>query len=94
MANEAYMQVAPDSSGKRVANFAVALPVGTAVTDGDGVVTYLAAETTVFLQRVVLTDSDGEPVDFKDKGQDAIVLMLTNIYELLQLTLQHSFKGM
>jgi hypothetical protein len=58
-----YIQLAADGSGKRVANFAVALPAGTLVTDGDGNQTVLSAATTVFVQRVALTDSSGNAID-------------------------------
>lgn len=63
MSNQSYVQVAPDGSGRRIANFAVALPAGTAVTDSDGVVSYLSAETTVFLQRVAIADSEGNIIE-------------------------------
>lgn len=60
MADEGFVQVAVDSTGKRIANFAVTLPAGTVVTNADGSTTTLAVDTPVFLQRVVIGDpSDG-----------------------------------
>jgi hypothetical protein len=69
-----HIQLQPDSTGKRVGNVPVRLPVGTIVVDGDGVETALTTATTVFLQRVVLTDSTGVDLDWteNDRQQEII----------------------
>jgi hypothetical protein len=76
-----YAQVAPDSTGKRIANFAIVLPVGTLVSDADGTQTALSAATTVFVQRVALTDSSGNAIDdfIGNDRQGEIIAVLRRI---------------
>lgn len=85
---DGYVQVADDGQGKRVGNYAVKLPAGTVVADKDGVLTTLTADTTLFLQRVVLTDSRGEEVDVADPlWRDAMLDAAARTNELLELIL-------
>jgi hypothetical protein len=63
MPTEGFVRVAADSTGKRVSSLAVTLPAGTRTTDKDGLVTILTADTTVFVQHVLLVDESGEPID-------------------------------
>jgi hypothetical protein len=81
VATEGYVQVAVDSTGKRIGNFAVVLPVGTLVSDADGTQTALSAATTVFVQRVALTDSSGNAIDqfIGNDRQDEILHVLRRI---------------
>jgi hypothetical protein len=81
VATEAYVQVPPDSTGRRVANFAVTLPGGTAVTDAAGTQTFLAADTTVFVQKVTLVDRAGADVDLTDSTAHEL------LYRILQCQL-------
>jgi hypothetical protein len=81
VATNGYAQVAPDSTGKRIANFAIVLPVGTLVSDADGTQTALSAATTVFVQRVALTDSSGNAIDqfIGNDRQDEVLRVLRKI---------------
>ena len=54
--SDGFVQVAPDSSGKRIHNAVVILPAGTVVTNADGTTTTLASDTPVFRQIVVIGD--------------------------------------
>lgn len=45
-------------TGKRIGNAVVTLPAGTVLTNADGTITTLANDTPVFLQRVVIGDSE------------------------------------
>lgn len=83
---DAYVQVATDGAGKRIANFPVTLPVGTIVVDADGTQTALSAATTVYLQRVVLTDTRGVAVDrfFDEDWQSKMLDEQRCIRRLLQ----------
>lgn len=62
MPGDNFVQVAPDSSGKRLAMIQALLRAGTPVLNADGTVTTLAADTTVYIEKVVITDTMGRPI--------------------------------
>jgi hypothetical protein len=74
MAMDGYVQLAADGSGRRVANYAVKVPAGTVVLDASGTASALAAETTVFLQRVALSDGEGNELDLAAAAWKTAVL--------------------
>ena len=80
---DGFVQVQPDSIGKRVGNVAVILPGGTLVADADGVETLLADDTTVFLQRVVISDEDGKPVKFEDSTVHQLLWQILGELQLM-----------
>lgn len=51
-----YVQVAQDSTGKRIDNSTLTLPAGTVVIGADGTPITLDVATTVYRQRVVIGD--------------------------------------
>lgn len=74
-------------TGKRIGNAVVTLPAGTVLTNADGTTTTLAADTPVFLQRVVLADSttlmSAEVRDAKLQVQDSTLQVLEHMAETL-----------
>lgn len=78
----AFVQVATDGAGRRISNVAMTLPAGTLVTNTDGTTTQLANPVTVFLQRVVLANKDGETLDVEADTSTTHELL----YRLLQAT--------
>lgn len=88
-----YVQVAPDSTGKKIANTPITLPAGTVVLNDDGTKTTLAAATVVYIQNVHLVDEDGKPIPIQDLGSGQTVALLEEILSTLrqmpfQLSLQ------
>jgi hypothetical protein len=89
MADEGYVQVATDGSGKRMANLTVALPVGTIVTDGSGNQTVLSSATTVFLEKVIIADTTGKAItDFT--GNDRQKELIREIRELRRIMCEYT----
>jgi hypothetical protein len=54
--SDGYVQVAPDSTGKRIDNSPIVLPAGTVIVNSDGTKTTLAVDTIVYRQRTVIAD--------------------------------------
>lgn len=82
MSSEGFIQVALDGAGKKMASYAVNLPIGTIISNADGTTTILDSEATVYLEKVVLVTSGGKEVDMsKSKDTDEL---LWDIRELLK----------
>jgi len=51
------------STGKRIANLTVMLPVGTTLTAVDGTITTLSTPVPAFIQKIAMSDSDGAVIE-------------------------------
>jgi len=80
MPQESYVQVAPDSSGRKIRNLSVTEEVYNTTTG-------VWEPHTVLMQVVAVADRDGDPADFGGGTQKAILEMLTDIYDLLRLAI-------
>jgi hypothetical protein len=58
-----FVQGPVDSTGKRIANSTYILRIGSRVINADGTFTVLTADTPVYLQKIVLSDMYGQPIE-------------------------------
>lgn len=98
MSTQGYVQVATDSTGKRIDNVAITVPSGTFVTSGDGTVSPLTSDVIVFRQSTTIGDPEnlsqranvtGEvgrgTILVESRQLDEISKTLSEILEFLQM---------
>jgi hypothetical protein len=89
-----FVQGPPDiGGGKRIANLTVTLPAGTPITAADGTISVLSAPAEVFIQKVALSDSQGNLIsEFGSSTQDEILIELKRIRIGIGLLIEESLS--